>query len=77
MLLERDIQFASFLAGACGLLADPGVFDNEEADTEHDQVQVSDISAERRESERLQIRYADGDDRYVPWDFGKTKYSAK
>ena len=41
MLLERDFQFAGFLAGVGCLLVDFGVFDDEEADTEYDQVQVS------------------------------------
>ena len=38
--LERDLQSAGVLAGVGGLLVDPGVLDDEEANTEHDQVQV-------------------------------------
>ena len=41
MLLERGIQPAGVLAGVSGVLVDSGVLDNEEADTEYDQVQVS------------------------------------
>ena len=41
VLLESDIQSAGGLAGAGDLLVDIGVFDDEEADTEYDQVQVS------------------------------------
>ena len=38
--LERDFQLAGVLAGVGGVLVDFGVFDDEEADTEYDQVQV-------------------------------------
>lgn len=39
--LERDLQSASVLASIGDLLVDLGVFDDEEADSEYDQVQVS------------------------------------
>ena len=40
MQLERDLQPASLLASIGGILVDPGVFDDEETDPEHDQVPV-------------------------------------
>lgn len=54
-------------------MVDISFLDDEEADSEHDQVSVSPA---RFLSRRL-ITIADRGDSYVPWDFGKTKYSAK
>ena len=71
--LERDLQSASLLAGIGGVLVDPGLPYHEKADSEHDQVQVGQDSAG---SVGL-VKEANIRDRYVPWDFGKTKYSAK
>lgn len=45
MQLERGVQLAGVLAGVGGILVDLGVLDDEEADSEYDQVQVSSESA--------------------------------
>lgn len=72
MLLERNLQSAGVLAGIGGVLVDIGVLDDEEADTEYDQVQVWQASRCL-----LELSRTDHSRRYVPWDFGKTKYAAK
>lgn len=73
MQLEPDLQSAGVLAGLGGVLVGLGVSDDEEANTGYDQVPVCPVLFGSARGLAETHKFG----RYVPWDFGKTKYSAK